>query len=82
MIRLWRRWRLRAWERRLRYAQIRMKTFEEHQHGWDALDLTTRLHLLQHDLGQARYEVESLKAILQPEPKSLPVAIAIPPKEE
>lgn len=71
MIRRWRMWRLRAWERRLQFAQIRMDTFKENEDGWDPQDRKYRRNMLEHHCAVARFEVESRKAMLWPDPKLL-----------
>ena len=74
IIRWWRLWRIRVWEQRLRYAQIRMETFKINEYGWEPSDRKYRQNLLEHDCSEARFEVESRKAILWPDPKLLATA--------
>ncbi|KKN72205.1 hypothetical protein LCGC14_0413420 [marine sediment metagenome] len=74
MIRWWRLWRLKAWERHLRAAQIRIDVFKENKYEWDPRQREHRLNMLEHDCALAAFEVESRKAILWPDPKLLPLA--------
>lgn len=77
MIRLWRLWRLKAWERCLRAAQIRMDVFKKNEYEWDHRQREHRMNMLEHACALAAFEVESRKVILWPDPKLLASATKV-----